>query len=514
MSVAELVRQSERIAEEMDGIVEAIGSIENQAIADSAWYRLCSVNVMVRDEGGGAIAASIARSLLEQAAFWDWAEASGVGGAHVEMWAALEYSGLRELADKIGDDTWLGWVVPPEVEISAPEGLAIPRNVSDAVKRLGHGLDRGALAPMQLTAIGAVHRMLGVLAHSNLVGAALVSDGGGRQLPERLAAIVVHVAATSSSAVVASVATRDSRIVSLQRRARDLADAAAKIHGLDMDAQVKTQRPAKATTGELLSVGSSIDRMPTASEDVTRAGLAFVEAADELTQLVLTEENHPRDGGALAAIRTYLLSLSHLDIFRGTLDGRLGRALLPFAARGLLEDGARWEWLQQSSAVSPAGDSLRALVADSMTQRERIRGGLISDGVSAGVISDLLGPADEIELPALRTVSLPSLDELLSMTYPNSSGVESARPMYALLSQFVHATPLSLLHIQRDSLPSLSAPMWAVSVEAACRGFQRIAAVSLLLADIKPEPLMPALSKIRTSADHVASICTAYHFLG
>ena len=86
--------------------------------------------------------------------------------------------------------------------------------------------------------------------------------------------------------------------------------------------------------------------------------------------------------------------------------------------------------------------------------------------------------------------------------------------MYALLSQFVHATPLSLLHIQRDTLPSLSAPMWAVSVEAACRGFQRIAAVSILLADIKPEPLMPALSKIRTSADRVASVCTAYHFLG
>lgn len=514
MSVADLVRQSEQIAEEMDGVVETIDSIENQAIADSAWYRLCSVNVMVRDEGGGAIAASIARSLLEQAAFWDWAAAFGVGGAHVGMWAALEYSGLRELADKIGDATWLGWVLPPGVEISAPAGPAIPRNASDAVKRLGHGLDRGALAPLQLTAVGAVHRMLGVLAHSNLVGAALVSDGGGRQLPERLAAIVVHVAATSASAVAASVATTDPRIGSLQTRARDLADAAAEIHGLEMDAPVKTQRPAKATRGTFLSVGSSIDRMPSASEDVTQAGLNFLEAADELTQLVLTRENQPRDGGALVAMRTYLLSLSHLDVFRGTLDGRLGRALLPFAARALLEEGTRWEWLQQSSATNPAGDSLRALVADSMTQRERIRSGLISDGVSADVISDLLGPAEEIELPALRSVSLPNLDDLLSMTYLNGSGVESARPMYALLTQFVHATPLSLLHIQRDILPSLSAPMWAVSVEAACRGFQRIAAVSILLADIKPEPLMPALSKIKVSADNAASVCTAYHFLG
>ena len=49
--------------------------------------------------------------------------------------------------------------------------------------------------------------------------------------------------------------------------------------------------------------------------------------------------------------------------------------------------------------------------------------------------------------------------------------------MYSVLSQFVHATPLSVLHLQRDEWTSLTAATtYAVAVEAACRGFFSIAA--------------------------------------
>ncbi len=92
MTIDDLVRQSERLAEALDTIVESIRPIGLQAIADSAWFRLCSTNVMVRDKGGGATSASLARSLLEQAAYWDWASARGIGPAHIPMWAGLEYS--------------------------------------------------------------------------------------------------------------------------------------------------------------------------------------------------------------------------------------------------------------------------------------------------------------------------------------------------------------------------------------------------------------------------------------
>ena len=86
--------------------------------------------------------------------------------------------------------------------------------------------------------------------------------------------------------------------------------------------------------------------------------------------------------------------------------------------------------------------------------------------------------------------------------------------MYAILSQFTHATPLSLLHIHRDSLPSLSAPTWSVSVEAACRGFQRIAAISLLLADLDGTEIGPLLEDLNAQRMNVAFTCAPYHFLG
>jgi hypothetical protein len=84
--------------------------------------------------------------------------------------------------------------------------------------------------------------------------------------------------------------------------------------------------------------------------------------------------------------------------------------------------------------------------------------------------SGLAWPFGTHRYAALRSVSVPSLNVLLSTTYRNHSGVESARPMYAMLSQFVHATPLALLHLHRGTFPSLSAPMWAVSIDAACQG--------------------------------------------
>ena len=128
MGIEELVRQSERLAEAMDPIVESIRPIELQAVADSAWYRLCSINMMVRDEAGGAIAASLARSLLEQASYWDWASAKGIGASHIPMWAGLEYTRLENVAHEMDDDTWLGWVLPPGSTITTRSGEAIQRS--------------------------------------------------------------------------------------------------------------------------------------------------------------------------------------------------------------------------------------------------------------------------------------------------------------------------------------------------------------------------------------------------
>ncbi len=79
MTIQKLVRESEVLVEVLDPVVEGISDLQLQGIADSAWYRLGSVNSLVRDQGGGALAATLARGLIEQAAYWDWAIATEVG---------------------------------------------------------------------------------------------------------------------------------------------------------------------------------------------------------------------------------------------------------------------------------------------------------------------------------------------------------------------------------------------------------------------------------------------------
>ena len=133
VSIASLVRESEKLVKLLAPIVEDIADIRLQGIADSAWYRLSVVNVSVRDAGGGALAATLARGLVEQAAYWDWALATGVGVDHLDQWAALELEGLRRLARDADDEVWLGWLLPPDVSVSATAGPAIPENAGDAV---------------------------------------------------------------------------------------------------------------------------------------------------------------------------------------------------------------------------------------------------------------------------------------------------------------------------------------------------------------------------------------------
>ena len=141
MSVKTLVRESEVLVEVLGPVVEDIRDLPLQAIADSAWYRLGSVNFLVRDQGGGALAATLARGLIEQAAYWDWALATGVGVGHLAHWAALELQGLSRVAEEIDDRVWLGWLIPPGPAVEVPAGPALPRNPDDAVRRIGSGLD-------------------------------------------------------------------------------------------------------------------------------------------------------------------------------------------------------------------------------------------------------------------------------------------------------------------------------------------------------------------------------------
>ena len=431
MSVEALVEESEALVSDLDPIVEDIADVSLQSIADSAWYRLGCVNFLVRDEGGGPLVATLARGLIEQAAYWDWALATGVGVDHLAQWAARELQLLRRVADQIDDRVWTRWLIPPGAALEAQAGPAIPRNPYDAVRRIGGGLDDTVLDPLRFKGLAAAYEVLGVLAHSNIAGAMLLADQPDLQLPDRLAAIAVHLAAAGATAVNVALAGDDARMSDATRRFEQVATAAA-VHGLPPQSVAAPQpprRPARPAQTEQVSVVTSAQRMPPAPPALTELGLGFVTAVEGRTEAMASSTNREAVRGSEVPAQSFRLALSHLMVVRNVLEEKMGKALLPMAARALFEDGARWRWLTHSSQHATRGESLKALVNEAATRRDDAAKHLESDGVPKHLIDELLGMSKAVPLSEPSEVSVPGLQEMLEHAYPNPSGVNCAGAM-------------------------------------------------------------------------------------
>ena len=263
-----------------------------------------------------------------------------------------------------------------------------------------------------------------------------------------------------------------------------------------------------------MNATASAQRMPPIPPELTRLGLAFLAAADDLAEVVVSDTSWAMIPGSWIPAQSFRLSVSNLLVIRGGLEGAVGKALSPIAARMLLEDGARWEWLLHSASTATPGEALRALVNDGARRRDRIAKSLQSDGVPQHLIDDLLGAAVAIPSPEPGAPSPPALEQMLKLAYPNPSGVDSARAMYRVLSQFVHATPVSNWHTCRNTFPSLTAPTYAISLESAARGFERIASIAPVLAGIRPESLDRPLHEVRARCAAIAQCTAIYHLLG
>lgn len=272
-------------------------------------------------------------------------------------------------------------------------------------------------------------------------------------------------------------------------------------------------RKMKTMSSPVTSARSEIGRMPEAPPSVTEIGKEFVEVAHEVGRLAV-ERLRYGDAGAAIAWASFQMSDGQLDVVRGAFDGKLGRALTPFAGRMLLEDGARWEWLRLNATQRPTGDSLRAMVADSKRHAQRVFETMTSDGVPRLQIEALL--ADAVDLLGVEPgpFKMPPPSELLETAYPNPSGVDSARVMYSVLSQFVHATPVVMWHLRRDTFHSVTAPIYAIAVEAACRGFTNVARTTLTIACDHDEPLGIALRGLLEAAHRVRLEASRWHVLG
>ena len=514
MSIETLIRESEGLVEVLDPIVEEVADVRLRGIADSAWYRLGVVNVLVRDAAGGALAATLARGLIGQAAYWDWALATGVGVDHLDQWTALELDDLRRLACDAEDEVWLGWLLPPGASIAASAGPAIPKNTGDAVRRIGSGFDGAVLRPLGFAGLLSAYRILDVLAHSNHVGGAILAEQLDLELSDRLAAVAVHLAAAGATAVTFALADDGSCLDAATTQFENVAHRASGIHGLPAQTSGPRRRPPHSRETRPMTAASSISRMPSATPDITDLGLRFLTATDSLVAVVASEDVEVDDFCEWIALQSFRLSLSNLSVIRGGLEGSLGKALLPISARMLFEDGARWDWLSHSAATATTGESLKALVNDGALRRDRIATSLLSDGVPRSVIEELLGPAVNIPQFDPGELDIPPLGEMLRLAYANPSGIDSAQAVYGVLSQFVHATPISTLHFHRDTFPSVSAPVYAIAMEAAARGFERIASITLLLAGLNPESIQEPLHEVQRRCAEVASRASFYHLLG
>jgi len=160
---------------------------------------------LVRDQVGGALAATLARGLIEQAAYWDWAIATGVGTDHLDQWVVLEYHSLSRTVKELGDEVWLQWLLSPDSVLDMPVGPTVPKNPYDAVRRIGFGLDDAVLEPLRLDGLSSIYQILSVMAHDNFVGTAILADQPDLHLPERLVAVVIHLAAAGAIAVAHAV---------------------------------------------------------------------------------------------------------------------------------------------------------------------------------------------------------------------------------------------------------------------------------------------------------------------
>ncbi len=517
MNVETLVRESEVLVEVLNPVVDGISDLQLQGIADSAWYRLGSVNFLVRDQVGGALAATLARGLIEQAAYWDWVLAKGLHTDRLHYWAAFEFHRLLRTAEDIDDRTWVQWLLPPGSGLKVPEGPAIPVEPYDAVRRIGFGLDNAVLEPLRFDGLSSAYQILSVIAHGNYVGAAILANQPDLHLPDRLASIVIHLAAAGATAVVHALVPDKGQLDVVVTQYKTVATAASEVHGLPLQAPSATnrpRRPAHSKKTPALNVSASAYRMFPATADLTQLGLDFLDAADNFVEVVASHTASIASPGARIPILSFRLSLSNLDIIRSGLEGALGKALMPFAARMLFEDGARWMWLLHNVKTTSPGEALKVLVNEGAHRRDGIHKSLQSDGVPQHLIDDLLGAAGAIPKPEPGSASPPKLTEMLNLSYPNPSGVQSASAIYGVLSQFVHATPISNWHICRDTFPSLTAPLYAISLEAAARGFERIASVATVLAGIRPEFLDEPLDELCARRAQLTSIASIYHSLG
>ena len=483
--------------------------------ADWAYQRAVAAGVMVRARSGGAAPAVLARGLLEEAAYFDWALATGQSKTWVNRLAHSEYNRLRSRVDA-KDDIWFEWVLPPDTSIVS-DGGGVP-NSSDVVKRLGHGFTTELLEPLSIKGLYGVYKLVELVTHGSAATALLFDQDDGCEMAEPLAAAVLHLAGAGVAASVVSwLRCTASEVSDVAVTCQALADAACDVHLFPLGPRLP-RKPAKASKGppDFGPNESSIRNLPPPPTALMTAALEYVRAANAASVALAGLPRQPPTSGLERLARSTLdLADAHLRVLQGIVEGTLGRAFLPVAARSLFEDGARWGWLGHAVSTSgPTGASLASLLGDAKRHATRTREWMVAEHLPLRAITQILGPAAALLDASIAEQAIPTIEQMIELTYRTDSTTAWALPAYGLLSQFAHYSPIAALHVQRDAFPSISAPMFAVAVQAACQGHWYVTArASSILYDKTAQGANDPLTTLAAAAARVSSLASARHFL-
>ena len=257
------------------------------------------------------------------------------------------------------------------------------------------------MAPLQFHGLIAAYHLLEVRARQSR-RRTIMAIGGGAELSSPLAAAVIPSRPHLTAVVIAVLNPNSETECRLTDEALAVAAAAGALHGLPLGPARQPRRPAKARKGTSLVRISDIQFMPQAAETMSVLGQEFAAAAEVLGAEAISRLR-VSDPATVIAWNSFQLAYAHLLVLAGACSAQLGRALLPPAARALLEDGARWEWLRSEVQQNGAtGQALGALVADARDYLSGIRNRLISDGVPANRFDALVGEAGLLlEAPSL-----------------------------------------------------------------------------------------------------------------
>lgn len=517
------------------------GGPGDQFLAESAFpfarHRYDCAESLIGAGFGGTVVGALARSLFVDGLRWQWISAAPAERRKALMGSMLDernriytildsndascpilarwFAPLLDVTDLTGAS--LSWLsapsLPDEDELLDTFLVQLPASVLGkkvpAGSLTGAGPHELLAAARSMMAIAGLRGAVTILAHAghgNLLGlqSSLTRDGApGHDLRPDHEALFMQVAAVGVTVTLLGVCAAvpecwpeeiDQRVFLEEalRLTQRVATAATALHGLGpvrsaagVSQKVRTRSGGRPVlqSGSLLSAD---DLLP----DINSADRVKA-AAEDYWDIVRSWHTNPWAHGSpkLASVLAYTGALSAIGTVMTTYD-RNAAVTAVFAARMLLEESARFNWLLRDSSDEGLAERSTRFFDELRYRKKKATTLLTSNGVPHATAHKLLELPDNVmtgpETITKNRKRLPSIEEMLQELgkfYPEPGWICVA---YSLLSQVTHSTPVGHLHMARYRNGTLhgnaiSPELLGLTLDVTALGSARLLGMSSLL---------------------------------